>query len=263
MDVKTAFLQGDLEEEIYMKQPDGYIDEERPDYVCKLKKSIYGLKQAARCWNVAIDTFLLSNGYRKCSADPCVYMKSVKQKDGKIDFVIIALYVDDILFFSNNTKMLKEEKLALAKRFKVEDLGELHHVLGMSVKRNRRLRTFSIGQTKYLEGVLKRFDMEYCKPVSTPLEQGKKFEPLRENESPVDTQAYQMAIGCLTYATTISCPDLAAAVGVLSKFMSKPGKEHWQGIKRVLRYIQGTLKYGLMFSTDGTSPTLTGYSDAD
>ncbi len=85
MDVKTAFLQGDLEEEIYMRQPDGYIDEERPDYVCKLKKSIYGLKQAARCWNVAIDTFLLSNGYRKCSADPCVYMKSVKRKNGKID----------------------------------------------------------------------------------------------------------------------------------------------------------------------------------
>ena len=188
-------------------------------------------------------------------------MKSVKRKDGKIDFVIIALYVDDILFFSNNIKMLKEEKLALAKRFKVEYLGELHYVLGMSVK--RRLRTLSIGQTKYLEGVLKRFDMENCKPVSIPLEQGKKFEPLHENESPVDTQAYQMAIGCLTYATTISRPDLAAAVGVLSKFMSKPGKEHWQGIKRVLRYIQGTLKYGLMFSTDGTSPTLTGYSDAD
>ncbi len=103
-------------------------------------------------------------------ADPCVYMKSVKRKDGKIDLVIIALYVDDILFFSNNTKMLKEEKLALAKRFKVEDLGELHYVLGMSVKRNHRLRTLSIGQTKYLEGVLKRFDMENCKPVSTPLE---------------------------------------------------------------------------------------------
>jgi hypothetical protein len=110
MDVKTAFLQGDLEDEIYMKQPDGFIDEERPDYVCKLNKSIHGLKQAARCWNVAIDTFLLSNGYRKCGADPCVYMKSVKQEDGKIDFVIIALYVDDILFFSNNTQMLKEEK---------------------------------------------------------------------------------------------------------------------------------------------------------
>ena len=221
------------------------------------------MKQAARCWNAAIDTFLLSNGYKKCSADPCVYIKSVKRKDGKIDFVIIALYVDDIILCSNNMNMLKKEKLALAKRFKVEDLGELHYVLGMSVKRNHRSRTLSISQTKYLEGVLKRFSMENCKPVSTPLEQGRKFEPFSEDEEPVDVQAYQMAIGCLTYVTTVSRPDLSAAVGVLSKFMSKPGTEHWQGVKRVMRYIQGTLKYGLLFTADGTDNKLTGYSGAD
>ena len=124
-------------------------------------------------------------------------------------------------------------------------------------------QTLSISQAKYLEGVLKRFDMHNCKPVATPLEHGRKFEPLSENEEPVDVQAYQMAIGCLTYAASVSRPDLAAAVGVLSKFMSKPGKEHWQGVKRVLRYIQGTLNYGLMFTADGTDPTLFGYSDAD
>ena len=161
-----------------MEQPEGFVDDERPDYVCKLNKSICGLKQAARCWNAAIDTFLLSNGYRKCSADPCVYIKSVKWKDGKIEFVIIALYVDNIILCSNNTDMFKKEKLALAKRFKVEDLGELHYVLGMSMKRNRTLRTLSISQTKYHEGVLKRFNMKNCKPVSTPLEQGRKFEPV-------------------------------------------------------------------------------------
>jgi hypothetical protein len=138
---------------IYTKQPNGFIDKERPDYICKLNKSIYGFKQAARCWNVAIDTFLLSNGYRKCGADPYVYMKSVKREDGKIYFVIIAFYVDDILFFSNNTQMLKEEKLALANRFKVEDLGELHYILGMAIKQNHRLQTLSIIQAKYLEGV--------------------------------------------------------------------------------------------------------------
>ena len=240
---KNSILQGNLEDEICMEQLEGFVDEERLAYVCKLNKSIYGLKQAARCWNAEIDTFLLSNGYKKCSADPCVYIKSVKRKDGKIDFVIIALYVDDIILCLNNTNMLKKEKLALAKRIKVEDLGELHYVLGMSVKRNRRSRTLSISQTKYLEGVLKRFNMENCKPVSTPLEQGRKFEPLSEDEEPVDVQAYQMAIGCLTYVTTVSRPDLSAAVGVLSKFMSKPGTEHWQGVKRVMRYIQGTLKY--------------------
>ena len=263
MDVKTAFLQGDLDEEIFMKQPEGYIDEERPNHVCRLNKSIYGLKQAARCWNSSIDTFLLSTEYRKCTADPCVYMKSVKRQDGEIDFVIIALYVDDILLFSNNSEMLKREKLALAKRFDVEDLGELHYVLGMCVKRNRGLRTLSISQTKYLEGILKKFNVDKCKPVSTPLEAGRKFESLSEDDKPVDAKLFQMAIGCLTYAATISRPDLAAAVGVLSKFMAKPGKEHWQGIKRILRYVQGNLNYGLVFSTEGIDHTLTGYSDAN
>ena len=263
MDVKTAFLQGDLDEEIYMKQPDSYVDKERPNHVCKLKKSIYGLKQAARCWNFAIDNFLKSSGYQNSSADPCLYIKSVKQKDGKIDFIILALYVDDILMFSNNIDMLKKEKMSLARRFKVEDQGEVHYILGMSVKRDRKSRTLSISQPKYLEGILKRFNMENCKSVSKPLEQGRKFQQLSENDKPIDVQAYQMIIGSLTYATTATRPDLAAAVGILSKFMSKPGKDHWQGVKRIMRYIQGTLNYGPVFSADDNSHMLSGYSDAD
>ena len=126
MDVKTAFLQDDLEDEIYMEQPEGFVNEERPDFVFKLNKNIYGSKQAAKCLNVATDTFFLSSGYMKCGADPCVYTKSMKRKNGKIDFVITALYVDDTIWFSNNTKMVEEQELALAKRFKVEDLEELH-----------------------------------------------------------------------------------------------------------------------------------------
>ena len=192
MDVKTAFLQGDLDEEIYMKQPDGYIDKDKPNHVCKLKKSIYGLKQAARCWNIAIDTLLKSNGYKNSSADSCLYIKSVKQSNGEVDFTILALYVDDILLFSNNTDMLMKEKMSLGKRFKVEDQGEVHYVLGISVKQDRKSRLLSFNQPKYLEGILKRFNMENSKPVSTPLEQGRKFQQLSENEMPVDVQVYQM-----------------------------------------------------------------------
>ena len=263
MDVKTAFLQGDLDKEIYMKQPDGYADKERPNHVCKLRKSIYGLKQAARCWNFAIDSFLKSDAYKNSGADSCLYVKSVKQRNGKVDFIILALYVDDILLFSNNIDMLTKEKITLGKRFKVEDQDEVHYVLGMSVKRNRKSRTLSISQPKYLEGILKRSNVDKYKPVSTPLEQGRKFQQLSDDEKPVDVQAYQMIIGCLTYATTATRPDLAAAVGILSKFMSKPGKDHWTGIKRILRYIQGTLNYGLVFSADDKSHTLVGFSDAD
>ena len=170
---------------------------------------------------------------------------------------VITIYVDDMLLFSNNVDMLKREKSAIGKRFHVEDLGEL------SVKRNRRLRTLSISQKTYLQGILKRFDMENCKSVSTPLEFGKKYEALSEKENPVDVKGYQIAIGCLNYATLISRPDLAVAIGVLSKFMANPGLEHWKGVKRVLRYIQGTLDYGLMYTSDGKEPILTGYSDAD
>ena len=155
------------------------------------------------------------------------------------------------------------EKEALAKRFKVEDLGEVDYILGMSVKRDRKARTLTINQPKYLEGILKRFGMDQCKPVSTPLDPGKKFESLSENDSPVDTQRYQMAIGCLTYVTTATRPDLEVAIGILSKYMSKPGKAHWEGVKRVLRYIKGTINYGLVFNTDGNIPILCGYSDAD
>jgi hypothetical protein len=138
--------------------------------------------------------------------------------------------------------MLKKEKEALAKRFQVEDMGEVSYVLGMSVKRNREARTLTINQPpKYLEGVLKRFGMQECKPVSTPLEPGRKFESLSENDTPIDVREYQMAIGCLTYATTATRPDLAAAVGILSKYMARPGKDHWQGVKEFYDMSKGHL----------------------
>lgn len=263
MDVHTAFLQGELQDEIYMKQPSGYVDKDRPEFVCKLKKSIYGLKQAARCWNTSIDTYLTSNGYKKSTADPCVYVKSVKQKEEKINFVIMAIYVDDMLWFSNNSEMLKKEKDMIAERFKVDDLGEVKYVLGMVIERNRKTRTLSISQPKYLEGILKRFGMDQCKPVTTPMETGMKFESLSKDETPVETQRYQMAIGCLTYAATATRPDISSAVGILSKFMSRPSVVHWQGVKRILRYLKGTLDYGLLFTATSSDPVLSGYSDAD
>ena len=262
-DVKTAFLQGDLDEEIYMKQPDGYVSEENPNHVCKLKKSLYGLKQAARCWNSAIDGYLKSNGYKQVGADSCLYMKSVKQQNGKIDFVILSIHVDDILLFSNSVPMLNEEKVSLGTRFKIEDLGEVNHVLGMLIKRDRESRTLTISQPKYLEGMLKRFGMQDCKTVSTPMEPGKQFHELSENEDPINTHEYQKIIGCLTYVTTATRPDLASAVGILSKYVKKPGKEHWQGVKRILRYVQGTLNYGLVYQAKDKACILTGYSDAD
>ena len=142
-------------------------------------------------------------------------------------------------------------------------MGEVSYILGMTVKQNRNSRTLLINQPKYVEGILKKFGMENCKPMSTPMEVGKKFESLPEDETPVDVQRYQIAIGCLIYAATATRPDISSAVGILSRFNSRPGEKHWQGVKRILRYLKGTLNHGLLFTANGSNPVSSGYSDAD
>ena len=246
-----------------MEQPEGYRSKEHPDYVCELKKSLYGLKQSAICWNAALDSYLKSNGYKQLDADSCLYMKTIKMQNGKINFVILSIHVDDILIFSNDVAMLEDEKRAIGTKFKVEDLGEVSHILGMLIKRDRNSRTLTISQSKYLEGVLKRFNMAECKPISTSIEPGKQFNELSENEAPANIREYQKIIGCLTYVTTASRPDLAAAVGILSKYMTNPSQEHWKGVKRILRYIKGTMNFGITFQAKEKTCVLTGYSDAD
>ncbi len=263
MDVKTAFLNGSIEHDIYMSQPEGFIDPDHPEYVCKLKKSIYGLKQSARCWNQTLDSFLKKNGYRKSGADNCIYVKSESKANGVISFVILAVYVDDIIPVSNDVDMLKAEKESLCREFEMVDQGEIHFVLGMSIKRDRTNKVLFINQAKYVESVLNRFRMQDCKSVSTPLEVGTTFHKRTDIEEPFDKHEYQQAIGCLTYLSTATRPDIAAAVSILSAFMSNPSMEHWAGIKRILRYVKGTLNHGLKFTGNGDDHELYGYSDAN
>ena len=264
MDVKTAYLNGDLEHEIYMKQPEGYADEDQKDLVCRLRKSLYGLKQSARCWNITIDSFLKESGYVQSNADPCVYFKA-ENKDGKKErLMIIALYVDDIVLATNDTTMLEKEKSLLKERFEMEDRGEIHYCLGMSITRDRASKILKINQRAFLENVLKRFKMFECKPVSTPIEVGKRFEKLKDGENTTSQKEYQAAIGSLTYAAIATRPDISYAVGVLSQFMSCPGQVHFQGVKRILRYLKGTLHYGLKFEAkDEADISIQGFADAD
>lgn len=263
MDVKSAYLNSDIDTNIYMKQPTGYIDSKNPELVCKLKKSIYGLKQSARCWNKLIDEYLKSEGYVQNKADPCIYVKSIIQENKKI-LAIITLYVDDTIICCNDIDYLREEKLKISSRFEMEDQGEIHYLLGMSIKRDRANKILTIDQKLYLEGVLKRFGMANCNPVSTPMENGKRFQALANDDGGVDINEYQAVIGSLIYASIATRPDISAAVGVLSKFMVKPGTDHWIGVKRILRYLKGTLSYGLVFSHSQSDDfSLHGYSDAD
>ena len=257
MDVSTAFLNGKLEEEIYMSQPEGYVKEGEEELVCKLNKSIYGLKQSSRCWFNTIDEFLENSGYTKSSSDPCIYIK----REGE-DIMLIALYVDDLIPASNSKSMLLREKAALRQRFEMKDLGEVHYCLGIQVERDKDNKRMRLHQAQYLENLLEKFGMQDCKPAATPVDQSTKLLP-NEGE-PIDKENYQALIGGLTYAVTATRPDLAQALGTVNQFCSNPGEEHWKAAKRILRYIKGTIDYGITF--DGNKETdveLKGYVDAD
>ena len=261
MDVCSAFLNGVLEEDIYMKQPEGFISEKFPKKVCKLKKSLYGLKQSARVWNKQIDEYLKKSGYIQNTADPCIYYR-VEEVEGRFITMIVGVYVDETILMSNDNGTLLEEKKRIGERFEMEDRGEVHFILGMEVKRDRKNRRMTICQTSYLQDVLARFGMEDCNPVSTPMEAGKVFTSLSDDEETVDIKKYQAAVGSLNYAAIATRPDISTAVGKLSQFMRNPGSDHWSGIKRILRYIKGTINHGLTF-TASDDFALHGYSDAD
>ena len=158
----------------------------------------------------------------------------MKRENGFISCVILAVYVDDIIPVSNDAEMLATEKKSLSKEFKMVDQGELQFIPGMSIKRDRKKKILFINQEKYLESTLNRFAMQDCKPVSTPLETGTTFHKRTNDEEPFDKETYQQAIGCLTYVSTATRPDIAAAVGILSQYMADPSNDHWLGIKRLL-----------------------------
>ena len=251
IDIKTAFLNGTIKEEIYMRQPEGFVDEENPQHVCRLVRSLYGLKQSARCWNERLHEFLTKAGFVQCASDCCLYSKSV----GGL-LVMLVVYVDDILIFCSSLERLEAEKKALKDEFKLVDQGEVHHILGMIVKKTNS--GLHISQPTFVEGVLKKCGMEHSKPVSSPLEVklevgDEKFKDVRE---------YQVLVGSLVYLMTATRPDLAFAVSWLTQHMSSPYNNHWVSAKRVLRYLRGTAGFGLGYVKLGGSVELVGYSDS-
>ena len=197
LDVKTAFLNGFVEHDIYMSQPEGFIDPNRPNYVCKQDAG------TAHWMN-----FSLHQAIERSAADECIYIKQIKNSNGKISFVILAVYVDDMLPVSNNIDFLNAKKKSLCDHFEMTDQGEVHYILGMSIKRDRQNCTMYISQQNYVEGILKCFGMEDCKPISTPIKNCVKFHKLSDEDEPFDTQIYQQAIGCFTYLSTATHPDI-------------------------------------------------------
>jgi transposase InsO family protein len=268
-DVETAFLNGTLDFEVYMQQPEipsggEVLDENGRPLVCLLRKSLYGLKQASRIWNQDFDHYVRDIGFTYCETDHCVYVL----KDKNI-LTIVAVYVDDLVIASNDEGMRSRIHEHLSKRYSMKNLGELSWCLGMRVTRDREHGVIKIDQSKYVQNLLKRFGMENCATVSTPLETGLK---LTEEMSPktigeereMARVPYRSAVGALMYAMVATRPDIAYAVGAVSRFASRPGMLHWRAVKRILRYLKGTTELGISFSRGSSSEVdLLGYSDAD
>ena len=256
MDVKTAYLNAPIDCDVFVEQPEGFVEhgENGEKLVCKLKKSLYGLKQSGRNWNTLLHDYLVTLNFVQSLADNCVYTRD----DGN---VIVLIWVDDIIIAAKNESLLQEVKDLFSQRFKMKDLGSLSWFLGIEFQ--RKDDCYEMYQTKYLERMLAKFNMVDCKPRATPCDLDADKMKCDDSEELGDAKLYRCIVGSLIYAMTGTRPDLCYVVTLLSQHMSKPTKAHLNMAKKVLRYIKGTLNYRLKFTKCVDDVKLVGCSDSD
>jgi hypothetical protein len=252
MKVKTAFLNGFIDEEVYIEQPQGFEVSERETHVCLFRKALYGLKQAPRAWYSHIDTYLLQMGFEKSDVDPNLYYIIRGE-----DTLILILYVDN-LFITGAEDLIVECKLGLASEFEMSDIGLMHYFLGMEVWQQEG--HIFLGQGKNVVDILSIFQMEDCRPMSTPMVTNwKKLSA--SNSQLVDATVYRQMISSLMYLVNTR-PDICFVVNTLSQHMVEPRSVHWIGKKHVLRYIAGIVDFGLDYIR-GDGVSLVGYPDSN
>ena len=247
IDVKTAFLNGDLEEEIYVRSPRGIPDKKSRVY--RLRKAIYGLKQAHLAWHSRVVSDLCASGFKELPSCPCVFVKWYSEDNA---IVIILVYVDDFLVFSSCKKRMEEIKNDLSSLYELRVLEEINYYLGVELSWSAKDggEELTLSQPSYIETVLKRFGMENARPCPTPMIEG--FYAGIENEEDavvLDQNLYQQIIGCLLHIALRTRPDIMTAVGVLSRFAARPTAYCHKGAKRVMRYLRGSKTLGLVYST--------------
>ena len=264
IDVKSAYLNATLVEDIYLEQPELYQQEGQngEKLYCHLIKSIYGLKQAGREWNRMLDKWFLDHDFRKCKSDPCLY---ISQKNGQSMYVLI--WVDDILYFGSD-QLVTSFKSKFSDSFKVDDRGVMKWFLGMQVIQDEGV--IFVNQKSYIVEVLERFSMSECNPVSTPADNcsslSKSSCPAPDSQEfmeMADTHPhYRSLVGNLLYMSVVSRPDISFIVSNLSQFLSNPGRDHWVAAKRVLRYLKGSSDLGLAF-VKSENFQVSGFTDSD
>ncbi|KAM1251313.1 hypothetical protein ACFX2G_034427 [Malus domestica] len=253
LDVKSAFLNGTLHEEVYVDQPQGFEVKIQEDKVYKLKKALYGLKQAPRAWYDEIDTYFNRSGFKKSQSEATLYTKF---SDAGV--LIVSLYVYDIIYTWSFDEMIQEFKKDMMKQYEMLDLGLLHHFLGLGIIQNEN--GIFIHQKKYAKSLLEKFGLKDCKAVKTPLAITDKLSK-EDGSEDADQSLYRKMIGSLLYLTATR-PDLMYASCLLARFMQKPTRKHMGTSKRVLRYVQGTLDFGIKY-VKGKVVVLIGYCDSD
>ncbi|GAB2300803.1 hypothetical protein Dimus_038636 [Dionaea muscipula] len=252
LDIKNAFLHGDLREEVFMQQPKGFVDPTMPTHVCRLHKSLYGLKQAPRAWNEKFMSFLPAIGFQPSHSDPSLFVRSHSST-----IVILLLYVDDIILTGNSDEALRFVIDELGSVFDLKDMGLLRYFLGLEI--DYHPTGLFIHQSKYAVDHLQKAAMASCKSCSTPCSPHVYLSPL--DGVPLENPSfYRSIVGSLQYLT-FTRPDLAYAVNTACQFIQQPTDVHMGAVKRILRYIQGTLHQGLFFSSGPMR--LLAYSDAD
>lgn len=264
LDVKSAYLHSEIDEEVYIEQPIGYEQKasDGSKLVCKLLKSIYGLKQAAFNWNRNLSKFLAEQNFKRSEHDNCLYFRQCGES---FDYIVI--WVDDIIIASTNSESVADIKRAFNGVFKMEDKGALQWFLGMEVRRESGIT--KVNQSQYIKTLLEKFGMSDCKSAPTP---GAEKEILTKSDCPESGSQesiqmrncdYRGFIGGLLYISVYTRPDISFSVCTLSMFLDNPGVVHWTAAKRVLRYLKGTLNCSLTYRKDVNGVVLAGASDAD
>ncbi|KAK1677814.1 hypothetical protein QYE76_038662 [Lolium multiflorum] len=253
LDVKNAFLHGELAETVYCTQPSGFVDASHPTHVCRLKKSLYGLKQAPRTWFLRFTTYLHSLGFVTSKCDSSLFILRTATSTA-----YLLLYVDDIIVTASDSTTLRHVIDSLNHEFSMSDLGDVHHFLGVNVQRTPR--GLFLSQQQYALEILERANMTNCNPISTPIDTKCKLSGT-DGKLFADPSLYRSLAGALQYLT-LTRPDLSHAVQQICLFMHAPREPHFQLVKRILRYVHATSHFGLQLHANPSS-ALVAYSDAD
>lgn len=252
LDVKTAFLYGTLKEEIFMAIPEGL--QASQGLVCKLQKSLYGLKQSPKCWNEKFNSFLLEYGFDRSKHDYCLYFKFTAS-----NVLYLILYVDDILIAGNNLELIEKLKKELSKIFKMSDCGPLRCYLGTKIDYDQKSGILKMSQRSHIDKILEKFGLVDCNPAKTPMEKGLQMslDDGKRTEKP-----YRELLGSLMYLMLSVRPDICYHVGYMGRFQQQPSETHWQVLKRIVRYLKGTKNLKLVYKKADCAE-LIGYADAD